>query len=519
MLRDVSGRGQLQHQDSMRKLAHSKCCGIVDVSATYEVEKELGEGAFGVVKKCRNKKSGAVRVVKTMHKDAMPDEEALRGMFNEISIQSELDHPNICKVFEIFEDSALLHVVNELCEGGDLCDKMLEVNVFSELEAFTLMQQIMHAVFYMHSKEIVHRDIKPENFLLKDGGGGLIDNTVKMIDFGFASQFKAGEKSLTTKLGTPWYTAPEILEGPYNELCDIYSCGVMLFIFLCGSPPFDSEETDEIIAKAKAAQLDFSSESWAEISGSAKHTIMWMMKRDISKRWSAKEVLACQWMRKGEEKSTKKPAKINSSALLANMKQIRNTNAFTRAAMSCVAKALDDSCIKELRDQFKAIDVDGNGVITLEEMKQACENAQLDSDSIEKVFKDADLDGNGEFEWTEFLTCMLQRKQVKESDALWEAFSVFDSDGSGKISISELKELLAMQNDDLNEQELEKLIAEYDSDGDNEIDFEEFLRLFSSTSEQRKKRQSLMTEMKTELPSSQEAKGLATRKGRHSIMS
>jgi len=497
MLSDAQKQGKLQHCQSFKKLARSSCAQKEDVSAIYEVEKELGSGAFGVVKRCRNKKSGAIRVVKTMHKDSMPDEESLCKMFNEISLQADLDHPNICKVFEVFDDHVHLHVVNELCEGGDLCDKLLEVNVFSELETFGLMKQIMHAVTYMHSKEIAHRDIKPENFLLKDKGDNIVDNTVKMIDFGFATEFKAQQQSMSTALGTPWYTAPEVLEGPYNELCDVYSCGVMLYMFLCGAPPFDAEETDDILEKAKAGHLDFNDKSWAEISGTAKHTIMWMMKRDASKRWSAQEVLECPWMQK-EEKSTTKPSNISSSVLVSNMKQIRTTNAFTRAAMTCVAKALDDSSIKDLRDQFHAIDTDGNGVITFEEMKKACQNSQIDCADLETLFKEADTDGNGHFEWTEFLTCMLQVNQMKETDALWEAFCVFDSDGSGQISSSEMKEMLSVQHVDLDEAALDKLIAQHDQNGDNMIDFEEFMQLFNVSNEKRKWRATMMKEVQQE---------------------
>jgi len=309
--------------------------------------------------------------------------------------------------------------------------------------------------------------------------------------------FKAQQQSMKTALGTPWYTAPEVLEGPYNELCDVYSCGVMLYMFLSGAPPFDAEETDDIIEKAKAGHLDFNDKSWAEISGTAKHTIMWMMKRDASKRWSAQEVLECPWMQ-NDEKSTAKPSNISSSVLVSNMKQIHTTNAFTRAAMPYVAKALDDNSIKDLRDQFHAIDTDGNGVITFEEMRKACQSSQIDCADLETLFKEADMDGNGQFEWTEFLTCMLQVNQMKETDALWEAFCVFDSDGSGEISSGEMKEMLSKQHIDLDEAALNKLIAQHDKNGDNMIDFEEFMLLFNASNEKRMWRTTMMKEVQQE---------------------
>ena len=153
-----------------------------------------------------------------------------------------MDHPNIVKLYEFYEDSHQFHLVQELCSGGELFDRIIDSGHFSEVMAATVIKQTLEAVAYCHSCQIMHRDLKPENLLLETDKP---DAIIKVTDFGTGLLFDPNVK-ITKKYGTPYYIAPEVLKQNYNEKCDIWSCGVILYILLCGFPPFNGT-SDEII--------------------------------------------------------------------------------------------------------------------------------------------------------------------------------------------------------------------------------------------------------------------------------
>lgn len=165
------------------------------------------------------------------------DEDETRMLFNEINILRELDHPNIVKMYEFFEDEKRYYIVTEICKGGELFDEIIARGKFTEKDAAVLMKQVLSCVNYCHKNHIVHRDLKPENILLEQNKDF---DQIKIIDFGTSLLFDSA-KSLDEKLGTPYYIAPEVLNKKYNEKCDIWSCGVIVYILLSGMPPFNGQ--------------------------------------------------------------------------------------------------------------------------------------------------------------------------------------------------------------------------------------------------------------------------------------
>ena len=164
-------------------------------------------------------------------------EEEEKSFQEEIAILSKLDHPNILKLYEVYEDPKRYYIVTELCKGGELFDEITKKVVFTEVEAADLLKQILLAVAYFHDMGIVHRDIKPENVLIDREQ----DNCLKIIDFG-TSVIKSDEETLQSTQGTSYYIAPEVLKKSYNEKCDIWSVGVIMYIMLSGKPPFDGKD-------------------------------------------------------------------------------------------------------------------------------------------------------------------------------------------------------------------------------------------------------------------------------------
>lgn len=156
-------------------------------------------------------------------------------MFSEVSVLKSIDHPNIIKLFELYQDDTNYYLITEHCQGGELFERIKSAENFSEKEAADYMKQILSAVYYCHERQIVHRDLKPENLLFDQKKQNA---NIKVIDFGTSRKFDPTKK-LTKRLGTPYYIAPEVLKKNYDEKCDVWSCGVILYILLCGYPPFN----------------------------------------------------------------------------------------------------------------------------------------------------------------------------------------------------------------------------------------------------------------------------------------
>ena len=174
----------------------------------------LGEGSYGFVKVATRKQDNVRRAIKIIPKKRIKRPELLT---REISIMKQIDHPNIVKLYETYEDQQYIYLPMEICEGGELFDKIIEMGRFSEQQGCMLFLQMISAIAYLHSKEIVHRDLKPENFLFSQKN---LESKLKLIDFGLAKSITS-ERKMTTKTGTCYYVSPEILSGPYNEKCDI----------------------------------------------------------------------------------------------------------------------------------------------------------------------------------------------------------------------------------------------------------------------------------------------------------
>lgn len=216
----------------------------------YIFIKEIGKGAYGAVSKIKMKYGGLLRAVKIIKSaDIIKEKDKKDKLFAEISIPMKLDHPNIAKLYEVFEWKNSFALILELCEGGDLFSYIKQNRVFSEKKAVEFMKQILSAVYYMHKNGICHRDLKPENMLYDTES-----NSLKLIDFGTAAYFTKAD-SLKALVGSPYYVAPEVIKGSYNEKCDIWSCGVIMYIILCGTPPFNGQNEKEIMEKIQVQPL------------------------------------------------------------------------------------------------------------------------------------------------------------------------------------------------------------------------------------------------------------------------
>ncbi|KAJ6386511.1 hypothetical protein OIU78_016429 [Salix suchowensis] len=260
----------------------------------YVLGEQLGWGQFGVIRVCTDKLTGEVLACKSISKDRLVTSDDARSVKLEIEIMTRLSgHDNVVDLKAVYEDENYVHLVMELCAGGELFQQLEKHGRFSEAEVRVLFKHLMQVVLYCHENGVVHRDLKPENILLTSKSSS---SPIKLADFGLATYVKPGQ-SLRGTVGSPFYIAPEVLAGGYNQAADVWSAGVILYVLLSGMPPFWGKTKSRIFDAVRAADLRFPSNPWDHITQSAKELVRGMLCTDPSQRLTAQQVLDNSWMK------------------------------------------------------------------------------------------------------------------------------------------------------------------------------------------------------------------------------
>jgi calcium/calmodulin-dependent protein kinase I len=249
-------------------------------------------GSFATVKSAVSKADGSHWAVKCIDKASLSaeDEEARRV---EVEVLQMVQHENIVRLKEVFDCQKTFYMVMEEMSGGELFDRIVEKEKYSEKEASSVIKKLANALKYCHDMGIAHRDLKPENLLYQSTEP---DSEIKIADFGLAKLVK-GDSLMQTACGTPGYVAPEILESrPYGSEVDMWSLGVIMYILLCGFPPFYDENNAALFASIKRGIFDFPSPYWDGISDVAKDLICRLLVVDPKKRYTAEQVLNHSWV-------------------------------------------------------------------------------------------------------------------------------------------------------------------------------------------------------------------------------
>ncbi len=436
-----------------------------NIEQEYEIKETLGSGAFAKVVKVLHKKSGQYRALKIIKKQK--DQDPAR-MYLEVEILKKLVHPNIMQIFEFYEDKKSFQIITELCEGGELFDMIVEKGNFNEDEAAWIMKQLLSAVNYIHTNNICHRDIKPENILLDTKK----DNIIKIIDWGTARFFDKNKK-MNKISGTPYYIAPEVLFEKYDEKCDVWSCGIIMYIILCGYPPFNGENDSEILAKIKLGKFSFPDEEWEHVSDSAKDLIKKMLTFKPEERASAGVILEHPWIK---DHNKRKVNPTLGKKCLSNMKKFHAGRKIQQAALTYIVNYLMTKEEKnEMIEMFQSLDKNGDGVLTKEEIYDGYKEALGDMEAkkeVDRIFAEVDIDGSGTIDYNEFVMAATNRQKLLNKEKLEATFKVFDKDGSGSISADEIRAVLCAKND--NKKAIDDLIKEIDQNGDGEISLSEF---------------------------------------------
>jgi len=288
------------------------------VTNFYDVGGEIGRGGFAVLRKATRKSDGtqvAIKFVDKKHVSGNPDD--LQCLRREIDIMKRLDHPNVLKLYDVFETPEEVIMVMELVTGGELFYKIVEKGSFSELDATNIVRQLVTGVCYIHTQKVAHRDLKPENLLCAGDEQNIL---IKIADFGLSKVFTAGDP-LKTQCGTPDYAAPEVLTsegGAYSDAVDMWAIGVITYVVLCGYPPFYANTITDLFEVIKRGRYEFPPEEWSRISNEAKDFIRRLLIVNPAQRMTGEEALAHPWIKEGSS--------LERTASVMNLARLREYN-------------------------------------------------------------------------------------------------------------------------------------------------------------------------------------------------
>jgi calcium-dependent protein kinase len=437
------------------------------ITEYYKISEDvIGRGSYSEVRQAVHLVTKEVRAVKIIFKSKC-SEKRQQKILNEVKILKKLDHPNIIKLYEYFIEEKFIMIVMEYVGGGDLFERIMAETRLSEYTAAEIFKQILSAVHYLHLNNYVHRDLKPENVLL-DG------ETVKLIDFGTSGKFET-DRQLKALLGTIYYIAPEVLQKNYNEKCDVWSCGVMLYIILVGKPPFNGTNDLSIFGKIQNAKIDFRISQFRQISLPAKTLIKSMLTIDPDNRITILDALKSEWLFYTLSSKNKEEAK-KSSALMANIKSFALKSKMQKAVYFYIINQLTShEDRKELIEVFKILDRNQDGVISRQEIVRGLRfvNQYISDGEVSAIMARIDQNHDNCIDYTEFVAAAIDRRKILSEDKITQCFRIFDKDNSGKISLAEFKEVFQSKNI-VDDEVWVKMIKEVDKNGDGEIELQEF---------------------------------------------
>ena len=452
----------------------TKFSKLTSLKKQFEFICQLGNGAFGKVRLYRDiYYKDMLYAIKTLKKEGIP-KVLYNCLIAEVKILSELDHPNIVKYYGTFEDAYYLHIVMEYLKGDNL-NKIITLKDYNELdeqEMAQIIHQLLKALLFIHNKNIVHRDIKPENIVF---GKKRDYSTLKLIDFGLATTTRNTKRN---SCGSPYYMAPEIINGHFCKKTDIWSVGVIIYLMLTGKHPFEitKEGKEDIFDIILSKDYDVTELDKSECSEEAKDIILKTLVKDPDKRLSTEECLNHPWIRKNitcrAGAITKKTMRI--------LKRFSQKTPLQKELFFFIAKITREEEIKQLKEIFNQIDIKSEGMIRMSDIKAAFNSVSININDkdLNAVWKGLDFHNNNYINYTEFLAALISDYSYNDNNKLSAMFSFFTGSVEEKqiitydILIHKAKSLNLI----LNEKELKESFDKLKKEG-KKITFEEFKQL------------------------------------------
>ena len=426
-----------------------------DVYDSYTKLKDIQSGTTGSVSKILHKELNIQRALKFIKTKDKP--KILNEAKREISILKNLDHPNIEKIYEYYEkENENINIVMELVDGKELFDKLISIKHFTEEETAIIMYQIISSIKYCHDNGIIHRDIKAENIIIKDEQHLF----VKLIDFGSCEILTKTKLTSTTKIGTPSYIAPEILNGEeYDYSCDIWSLGVLMYYLLCGNKPFTGNTEEDIYKAIKAADLKFKDKIWDNITDDAKNLIKSMLVKNKKKRININQVLNSEWIIKNINKKYSKDIHSEQNLkekIIPNILKFKNINQIQLLVLFYIIHNQIDfnknEEIKQITKEFYYYDKDGDGKLSEEEFYQMLLDGGVTKEALNHVINDIfNILGDTKGKYISYESLILlglsNKKDLINDKIIQKIFMLIDKKKSLKIKMEDLVDIYEGQED------------------------------------------------------------------------
>ena len=441
----------------------------VDIRKNYEFISILGNGAFGKVRLYRDKNYKALLfAIKTLKKEGIPPYQ-FSLLKSEVTILSNLDHPNIVKYFGTFEDEHYIHIVMEYLKGHDLTKiiSLKKYTGFDEKDMCKIIQQLLKALSFIHSKNIVHRDIKPENILFSNKRDY---TTLRLIDFGLATSGNKDKKSV----GTPYYMSPEMINGESCPKSDIWSVGVIVYLMLTEKYPFNSTEDSNLFDVIKKQSYDITPLEESECSDEAKDFIDKCLKKRIENRMSTSEALKHPWISKF---CTKNDTNLLNTDTIGTLLDFANKSALQKEIYYFIAKVSKESDIVKIKQFFNSLDTTNSGTLTLEKIGTAFKKMgiKISENDLKLIYDGLDFHRDGHINYSEFLAAMISSYNFEKEEKLWSVFNLFKENKKNKnyITFDSMNKAVKALNLNIDETEMRKCFSKFDQ----EINFEDFKKL------------------------------------------
>ena len=455
-----------KHEKLKNRISQTK---NTDVRKNYEFISMLGNGAYGKVRLYRDRNyKELLFAIKTLKKEGIPQYQ-FNLLKSEVNILSNLDHPNIVKYFGVFEDDYYVHIVMEYLKGYDLYKiiSLKKYTGFDEKDMCEIIQQLLKALSFIHSQNIIHRDIKPENILFANKRNY---STLKLIDFGLATYSKKDTKSV----GTPYYMSPEIIDGHSVPQSDIWSVGIIVYLMLTGKYAFQAKEGENLYEKIKNNEIDMEPLNESECSEEAKDFIVKCLKKNYQERMTTSQCLEHAWITKF---CIKKNSNLLNSETVDTLLGFANKNALQKEIYYFIAKISTENDLNKLKQFFNQLDVDNSGTLTIEEVEKAFKEIDIGitEDELKQIWEGLDFHKDGQVNYSEFLAAMVSSYNFQKEEKLWSVFNLFKEGNKNKnyITYESMYNAAKALNLNINESEIKKCFEKYNE----EIDFEKFKKL------------------------------------------
>jgi calcium-dependent protein kinase len=395
----------------------------------------------------------------------------------------KLSHPNIVKIYEFYISENHYYIITEFCRDGELFSYIK--NKYSERQLAVLFYQVFSGLWYLHENKILHRDIKLENIMIdgkendKETGEELF--WVKIIDFGTAKLFEKNKKEKDV-VGSSYYIAPEVLKQSYNEKCDTWSVGVILYMTLVGRAPFDGKDDEEIIYKINSVDYNKNEPRLVKHSPEVRDLVSKLLDKDTEKRYSAKEALNHPWFKKyGGRALFSNFDEEEIKPYINNLLKYTFNSKIQQLVIAFLVHNLPNTDTSTLiLKLFRHFNKSGNCKLTKEELRNGLyeyKNKEEVDKIIDHLFILLDGDNEGFLEYEEFLRACIDKKQIMTSTYLKYAFKFIDKEKTGTLDVQKIIKAFVTTPNKILEAVFNNTLNTVDKDGDGIINFTEFQEL------------------------------------------